>query len=287
MLAAVFVPASASASLLGKVVETATSTGSQVTAPVAQPKPPAAPSIPAPVATPAAPQAPVKSPIGTKPAPPAASPAPTPPSPSSAPRAPSRDVDVPSASGVAETARKAAHAVSDAPRGVAERVTPLVRGAEERVRNSADGSRGPSADAGTAGGVPSAPEPHSRKRTAPGGALSVEPARIALLRRWLARVWPAIALGSDGAILAELEGMRPLARSDVARMLLTGTAPLQGVLARSAHLQSPKAPVATADGISLRTGLEISLFVICAFAVLLAVLGSSLWVELRAARYRW
>ncbi len=72
----------------------------------------------------------------------------------------------------------------------------------------------------------------------------------------------------------------------MAGIVPTNDAPANGVLGLSESLSKGDAPVSAPTGADLPTGLEISLFVICAFAVLLALLGSSVWAELRAAKYR-
>jgi hypothetical protein len=286
---AVLAPAAASASLVGDVVEKATSTVMEVTAPVSQQSPPA-PSTPTSTSVPAAPEVQVKLPAETKSAPSTPSPATGPSDPVAAPVRISDGHSGDSGGGVAGATREvgsragAVSTVDGAPSEGTERVPSS--GSDGVVAARQDDGAGGSPEAGTLGsGAPVAASPRLVEAT---GAPPIALKRDALLRRLIARIWPAIALASDGALPVTSEVMRPLLPADVSRLLSMDVPPIQGVLASSAELRRPASgPASVADGISLRTGLEISLFVVCAFGVLLALLGSSLWVELRAARYRW
>ncbi len=273
--AASFGVTSASATLSGDVTGVVGSLVPPATVPVApsppSPPPPATP--PAPTA-PAVPQVPVKLPTGVMPASsPSSSPAPAPSG--NTTEVPSPAADVPSVGGTTGAARKAASSV---PSG------------ETSVRQSDRGASAPTSEVGATEVDARTSGAPRRKLAAASAPPSIKTGRAAPLRRWLARVWPAIALGPDGASPAQWgdrrpEGTRPPTVFDAARLLLLGIARASGDPAPSENPARPSAsPAAPNDG-SLPGGREITSFVIVSFAALLALLASSVWVELRA-RYR-
>jgi hypothetical protein len=112
------------------------------------------------------------------------------------------------------------------------------------------------------------------------------------LRRWLARVWPAIALGRNGAaLLAKLEDKPWLTLADVAQLLVLGAIGTSGDLVSasadpasspSGHATAPADPPTAPNNSLAPRGREITFFVIFSFAALLALLVSTLWVEIRS-----
>jgi len=255
------VPA-ASATLVEKVTNTVESAAKSVNVPVnASPSiPTAAPPTKLPV--PASPQAPAR--VPTEAVPPR-SPAPT-----------GSSADLPSARG---QARSASDSAGSAPRGSGESTKP------EAVSAGSDETRpSPSSPGGSAG----------KARRGAGGAassppLSVAPVEEAALRRWLARVWPAVALGDDGAgggLVAWVGG------DDLFRRAVAVIAPLVSLVSsiarqcgasasrpvRSARAHSPHADLASP---ALPTG-EKKVVYFLALAGLLAFLAFTIWKEFRS-----
>lgn len=160
------------------------------------PPPPATP--PAPVGRPTAPQIPVdQTPTGVTPA---SSPSPDlAPNPSGNPtKVPSPDADLPSIDGGASSTKESAGRVTSTSTEATQRGAPSVQGA---APVGSDPGQGPDS---------------SR------GRRSVVSVEAAPLPRWIAYVWPAIALGQTGDALAALlvrwEAATSLAASDAARL---------------------------------------------------------------------
>ncbi len=280
---AAFGVTSASATLPGGVEKVVGAAGSAVpavtetvgaAAPGAvSPAPPPSPSPPA--AAPDTPQAP---------APPSSSPAP--PLADSVTKAVGQVADVLADEGTTETPKKAAAAVTGTSKGETKQVAPSAR-SEGPV--TFQGGR--SASAPTPGGgsvVADAPSSRSTprmlgERPAPP---SVGSARPAPLRRWLAYVWPAIALGRNGEALAKGETLPPLTLAGLARLLVMGATRASGSgdgdPMPSAHATPPDVPRAAPNGTLVPGGAEITSFVIFSFAALLALLISAAWMEVRS-----
>jgi hypothetical protein len=263
--ALVFNATSASATLTGEVVRVAGSIVPQVTPPApppapAPPSPPSstAPSTP-PVAAPAAPQVPAKLPTGAAPTS----------SPSSNPAPP-----------VASSATKASSPVAD---GLADGGATETSKEAETSKQAATTASGTSKEAASA--VSSTSQEKAKRVAAPGAPPSIRAARAAPLRRWLAYVWPAIALGGDGAALAKTVGALPLRVAGVVRSLLIGAirASTSGNPTLSGHVATPDAsPSAAPDKTFVPGGPEITFFVIFSFAALLALLAFTVWIEIRS-----
>jgi hypothetical protein len=113
---------------------------------------------------------------------------------------------------------------------------------------------------------------------------SIGSAQAAPLRRWLAYVWPAIALGRNGEVLAKGETLPPLTLAGVARLLVMGAtrASSGGDPRPSAHAVTPEGPRAAPNGTLVPGGAEITSFVIFSFVALLALLISAAWMEVRS-----
>jgi hypothetical protein len=282
---------SASATLPGEVEGTAKSIAPPVTAPVAASLP-SVPSIPAPSVPPAVPQVPAQTPAPS----PSSSPAPAPSSSTTRASNPVAPVaDAPSVGGVTGSAKKVA-AVPSTPKEAAKQVTSPVRGSGA-ARPSGHGTSASTADVGASGGDALISGTARRKPAAPSAPPSIRPAKVAPLRQWFARIWPAIELGGNGAVLAQLEGARPLTVFDAARLFLLGITLASSEPTPSGHLGAPNASLGpnasprpnaslgAPNNSLVPGGREITLFVIISFAALLALLASTVWVELRA-RYR-
>jgi hypothetical protein len=251
----------ASATLTGEVVKVAGSIVPEVTAPAppAAPAPPSPPSATPPstpsVAAPAAPQVPAKLPTGAATSSPSSNPAPT----------------------VASSATKASSPVAD---GLAD------AGATETSKQAAPAVSRTSKQAATA--VSSTSHEKAKQVAAPNDPPSIRPARAAPLRRWFAYVWPANALGGDGAALARSAGALPLTVAGVARLLFIDAirairASTSGAPTLSGNVATPDAPPSAApDRTFVPSGPEISFFVIFSFAALLALLAFTVWVEIRS-----
>jgi hypothetical protein len=256
----------ASATLMGEVADTVGSTVESVDAtPNAAPSlpsamPPATP--PAPVATPAAPQAPVK--LQTE-----AAPTPSP-SPSSS------GVNVPSADGIAGAARNSVGSATSTSKEATQQVAASARNDGSQVSTPPNGR-----DAGASNATPHA------IGTPSSAPPSITAAKVAPLRRWLARIWPAIPLGGGAgrgwAARVIWDLFRPAA-APTARLL--SLAPLVARTASDSpfaghpgtaiapQLALPNAP-AFADG--KRTIYRIVL------AALLALLAFTIWREFRSS----
>jgi hypothetical protein len=121
---------------------------------------------------------------------------------------------------------------------------------------------------------------------------------VAPLPRLLAYVWPAVALGPAGDLLASLQArfeavaLLPLSVSDVSRVLAglseaAGEAGLAGAaeVADRAAVSSP--PPADSKGIWVPDGAEISLLVLIAScAALMALLAFTIRRELHSRMHR-
>ena len=133
----------------------------------------------------------------------------------------------------------------------------------------------------------------SRGRSGTGDApISVRAAEVAPLQRWLARVWPAIALGGDGSAgNVDLGVMaRDLFRPTVAAATALLTAPAaalelgdSAVAGRSASTAEPQPPsgpfpVPSAGG---------KVLYLLALAALLVLMGFTVWREFHVALKPW
>jgi hypothetical protein len=282
MSVATFGVTSASASLSGDVARTVGSVVSPVTAPAAPSLPSAQPSTPPP---PEAPQAPATPPV-TATSPPPPSP------PANLASGATKAVD--SVTGVLGDGGKASGGVTGSP----SKAATTVSSASREVAPSASGNGGsvplqggsrasaPSAGAGAAKDDPLPAGTAPRRLAGPSAPPSIESARAAPLQRWLARVWPAIELGRDGSALATWEGGPPRTALDVvARLLVMGAARASATAdpTLSAHAARSDAAARPAPvGIPVPDRREITFFVIFSFAALLALLLSTLWVEVRS-----
>lgn len=232
-------------------------------------KSPSPPKPPSPVATPAPPpQAPVKLP-GKEP-------------PASSPRAGAGSAELPSVDRVAGAAQGTADSVTSVGNEAAS-------GAATTPERSDDGAAmAPQhrADRGASEAIV------RRGRTASSNPpVAVRAAEVAALQRWLARVWPAVALGGSGvsgagvveliagdlfgSALAAVAGLLP-ASSPV--LPASGDAPLaghHGVAGASRSAPNPAPAPAAAEGGSV-------LYLI-AIAGLLALLAFTVWREFRIA----
>lgn len=159
---------------------------------------------------------------------------------------------------------------------------------------STEGARQATASA-RAGAGKGSTGPGDPGATRPGiGARSVESAKAAPLRRLLAYVWPAIALGSAGKLLATLqagwEAVTSLSVPDAARFLsgLTGITGVSGVggLSRRSAISNPS-PADSTDIPLPGDGGAISLLIfIISSAALMGLLAFSVRREL-GSMYRW
>jgi hypothetical protein len=144
----------------------------------------------------------------------------------------------------------------------------------------------------TRGGVGEGPGSHGAGRSGI-GADAVEPAKPASPARFLARVWPAIALGPVERLLAMLQMPREAAASlpisDIPRLLL-GVTELTGTSSDAGgpeHSASSNPPPRDSTGTWVPDGSEISLFVLIAFfAALTALLVLTVRREL-GSTHRW
>jgi hypothetical protein len=296
--AGAFGVASASASLTGDVVKTVGTVVPAVAPPAPPPSTPPPPAPPAPTVIPAAPKVSTPSP---------------PPSPvttvkSTATKVVGQVANVVSGGGstepskqVAEALTNASGAVANAPsavtntpsaaatsKEVTKQVAPSVTSSESAGPARDHVGSVPTAELGEAGGDPALPDAASRKHVVPGAGAppSIRSARVAPFPRWLARIWPAIALGRDGAARVRGQDALSLSVSDVARLLLAGALGVSasgGDLTAAAPATTPDAPSSVGPRASLVPGgREITFFVIFSFAALLAFLISAVWVEVRS-----
>lgn len=133
----------------------------------------------------------------------------------------------------------------------------------------------------------------------PGGeAASLQSATVASLPRLLAYVWPAVALGPVGDLLASLQArfeaatLLPVSVSDVSRLLAglsaaVGEAGAGGASELVDHAAVSDPPPADSKGIWVPDGAEISLFVLIAScAALMALLGFAIRRELHSSAHR-
>ncbi len=245
------------------------------------PTPPATP--PSPVATPAPPpQAPVKLPGKEAPAPPS--------------RAGDDSADPPPVDRVAGAVQGAADSVTSAGKEAATRgVTPGRSGNYAATAPQHRADRGASENPGGRGASENRADQRSEaivrgSRTSSSPPVAVRAAEVAALQRWLARVWPAVALGGSGAGIIEVitGGLFRPALATVAGLLLanspilptSGDASLaghQGGVAGAARSSAPNPvpPPPAAEGGSV-------LYLI-AIAALLAMLAFTVWREFRIA----
>ena len=234
LIALVFGAPFASAAPLGEAAGPAGSVATSVTG-VSVPSLPSAPAPatpPAPVATPTVPQVPanqtpVKVPTGVTPTSPSSHPAPTPSGSATKVSDPER-ANLPSIGGTTNAANESVGRVTSTSTETAQRVAASVRN-----------------DAGAGWDSPTGPGPR-----APTSEVGVAQSVEAVLPRWFAYVWPAIALGQTGKVLAVLlarwEGATSLPASDAARSLfqLGGVTGNIGVSALSERSGTPDSPLA-------------------------------------------
>jgi hypothetical protein len=195
------------------------------------------------------------------------------------------------------------------PRADARPTSPAVEGIGDAAADAVGvvtgaGSAGlpePSAAGGDAAGrTLDADEPERSARGAvavdrgdrSGAPISVRVAEVVGAQRWLARIWPAIALGGDGQSGGRAIGtvaddlLRPVLAvaagllSAPAAALEIGDAPLAG---RSAPETAPR-PDAPPSPVSPDGGRILYLF---ALAVLLALMGFTVWREFHVALRPW
>lgn len=248
---------SASATPAGEVVGTAGATvGSVKATPNTVPSSPSAP-VPAPVPTPATPS------IKAKPAP--------------TPTSRKSGADVPSARGIAGPGRNPAGSATSTSKETTKRATPSARN---------DGGRPSASQSAPDEG---ASRPTSRATgTAPNPPPSIRAAQVVALRRWLAYVWPAIALGGSGADRGWMArpgaaGLVHPSVAAIARVLspvppigqASGAAPLAG-RPGTANVPQPALP----DASRATDGTEIVYLAI--FIALSALLAFTLWREFRS-----
>lgn len=270
---AVCVP-SASAGLVEEAANTVGSTVKSVqeTANVVPslpgPTPPATPSPPPATATPSPPrQVPVKPPSKEPPAP--------------APRAGDDAADPPLVDEVAGAAQKAADSMTSAANDTASRAaTTPVRRDDGPVAVPQDHADRAASEAVVRG-----------SRTASNPPVAVRAAEVAALKRWLARVWPAVSLGGSevrgaGVVEGIAGGLLRPALTAVTGLLLasspvlqtSGDSPLsghQGVAGASRSAPNPAlAPTLAERG---------SFLYLIAIGGLLALLGFTVWREFRLA----
>jgi hypothetical protein len=249
---------SASATLVGEAADTVGSTVESVNA-----APSAAPSLPSatPPATPtpAASQVPVKLPTEATPS-----------------RSPTRSgVDVPSVDGIAGAASNPVGSATNTGKETTKQVTSSARN-----------------DGGRASTLQSGPDASASKATsrAIGTASSAPPsitaAEVAALRRWFARIWPAIPLDGGGADRGwaaramEEDLFRP-ALAAIARSLFL-VPPITRAAGDSPRVGHPG--TANAPQLALPDGPDgEKIIYLAALAALLALLAFTIWREFRSA----
>lgn len=233
--------------------------GSTVESVEAVPQAPPVPSAVPPAPPPAAPQVPVQA--QTEPAP-----TPSPP--------PSRSsVDVPSVDGAASGVKDSAGSVASA----APETTQQPGGSEGSLASTP--SNGSAASSGKSvtragGAAPSAPP-------------SIVAAEVAPLHRWLARIWPAIALGGSvdrGWVAGVIVNLVRPAAAAAARLLslVPSAMPAAGDSGLVGRRGTAKAPQPASSDAAPSVDGERILYLV-AFAALLAVLALTVWKEFRAA----
>jgi len=272
LIATVFGVPSASATLVGEAAGAPKSVVPPATGTSAPSLPSAAPAAPQ-TPVPTAPQVPIKVPTAPQ-APPVKVPGTTP-TPSHLVPAPSGGsspgVDLPSVDRMASGAKETAGTATST--------------STEGVQQAAVSAR--------SGGGKGSTGPGSTGETRPRiGARSVELAKAAPLRRLLAYVWPAIALGPAGKLLAALqarwEAATSLSVSNATRFLsgLTGTG-VGGAAELSKRSAASNPSPADSTNISLPGGGGISLVIfIISSAALMGWLIFSIRREL-GSMYRW
>jgi hypothetical protein len=281
MAVATFGVSPASASLTGEVVGAAGSVVKTVAAP-------AAPSLPS-AKEPLPPPPPAPPPVSPSPPPPPA-PDPVPTVAGGAKKVVDSVVDVVAHGDAAGASKKA---ITEAPGASKEADKPVLPSAPDSGASAqlggagarlGDDARAPSAKAGAAENDAQVPGTAPRRLAAGGAPPSIRSAREAPLRRWLARVWPAIALAGDSPASARLGDALALTVVDITRLLLSGTvrADAGGVLGAAENANAANASRTGPVGIPLPGGREITLFVIFSFVALLALLLSTVWVEVRS-----
>lgn len=267
------------AELVKEVTDTVGSTVRSVQAGAESiPSPPSS-TTPAKPSKPSSPVPPPQASVG----PPSSGSAPSPPQADTGSRAKSQAPPPPSADGVAGTVRST--------------VDPVTGIGSEAVYAPATSERShsgtvPAAVAQDSGGAGAGKAIVRERRTQAGSAAAVRAGEVAPLQRWLARVWPAVALGGiwDGEVgeVEVLAGamLRP-AFAAVAGLLLasspilpaSGDAPLAGQQGVAGASRS--APASSPSPSAVEGGWKIVYLI--AIGVLLALLAFTVWREFRVA----
>ena len=184
------------------------------------------------------------------------------------PAAPQAPVKVPTVTVPVGTTTASSRLAPSTSTGVTEQ-------AAASVRNSVDPGSGSQSSSGA-------------KTMNPGVARSIESAKVAPSRRWLAYIGPAIDLGPFrkllNALLVRGEGKASPLIFDATRSLLnlTGITGVPSAPTLSGHSVSPVASPADSIGVSVPGGGEISLVFIVSSAALMALFAFTVKRELDA-----
>jgi hypothetical protein len=242
--------------------------------PNAVPSPPSTTPSP-PVATPAPPRVPREPPTGAP-----SAPSPSPPG--------SGGAGAPSGDGITGAAQNAAGSVTSAVREAATRAIPSVsneRGSSARSEGGVVSAPRSNPDAGA-----NANEAPTRARGAgPSQPPSIAAAREVALRRWFARIWPAIALGGSDAArgwvsrIIEERLLRP-AVAAIARSLalVPPTALAVGDSLPGGHRGTGNDPQRALPSAPPVLGRGKIVYLV-AITALLALLAFTIWKEFRSA----
>jgi hypothetical protein len=240
--------------------------------------PDAVPSHPSPPSAPA----PAKPPPPTPPPPPVKSPAEAPPPPSP----PASGGDAPSPDRIVGAVRDSVDSIASTGRDTTQRAIAPTGNYRDRVSDggrATDGGRAAASASGRDGDVKTeASRPDGTGSNAPP---SIAAAEVAALRRWLARVWPAIALGGgagDGwgaGVIADLLLLRPAAVV-TARLLTPPAAGAPGGPGPVGHPATANAPQPAPPATPASPDEEKTVYLVV-FAALLAFLVFTIWREFR------
>ena len=176
---------------------------------------------------------------------------------------------------IAGSVKESTGAVAGIPEGVTQKSGAAAADLAQRSHGVAEGPPGATSTA------PQAPR--------------VAPREPALVRRWLTRVWPAIALGPFGELLTRLparwEASNSSSVSGAATLLLSGVTPeMVATSSGSLSERSPAPDTSTSDppGIALPGGGEVPFFVLfISAAALMALLVTAVRRELGSAARWW
>lgn len=242
--------------------------------------------------------------VNAIPSPPSPTPAATPPSPAAtqAPPAQAQSKSPSKSPGEEPPASSARSGASPAEPPPVDRVAAAAQKTVDSVGRIGSEAASPPPASGGGDDTPAAAPQHRAdrgageaivplRRTASGPPVAVRAAEVAALQRWLARIWPAVALGGGGAggagvveaVAADL--LRPVLTAVTGLLLASspvipssGDASLaghQGVAGASRSAPAPSPPAAADDG-----GKIVYLI---AIAGLLGLLGFTVWREFRLA----